>query len=825
MADSLSKKIEELVRGGALGILRYGDSDAPLIRVLALIPGTQIKEEILRLAEQRVELRCLPVELFEKAINEDRDRFLVPAMAQGEVLFEADGNRAFSDLRRLALSAFLDGPKKLLQAHERDAVRWRLTRRLQNVLELNPEAAPVDFQLETTRAVETLVEGYVTLSGIWGGNGVFGLSRKDPYLSALVNSILVEPDPTKRLKLLESAYDYALKPFGGRLYQHEMPLPKALRSSNILAHPFRFLKAAAQNLLGVGDASAGRYGVLIRFMGFLYPRRWNFVAIGCGNLVVALLTLAAAVMTKLLFDAAFSKLDMGLARLILIGILAAAVLQAFMTFSVQYYSAWVEWKIWYELQREFYRRLLAAPFRFLEESRTGDVVFRFNDAEAALQLSTQVVLDLLQSGVMLAVMTVACFILNWRLTLFALAGVPLFVLSYQGLNHFIRTYTDPLVKQKALVTAKQYEVLASIREIQGAARESYFLRRMRLLLLELFRRDLLLKAIVYGFTRTNDVLAISAFLFLLGGTAYSVLQGTMTLGDASALFVLCAQLVRPIRTLLALGPVIQRDLVRAQRFFDTFEKAGRPVSEGGKRLQRLEGEYRLEKVGFKGAGGVWALRNLSLEIDPGNVLAVMGTSGAGKTALLSLLLGFYLPEEGRARVDGKELSELDLKAYRSFIGYLPAQTVVFEGDLIQNVLLGRFGFGENVVLGLLRQVGLGDTLRRLPNGGRTPLGERGTELSEGERRRLGIARALLGSPGVLMLDDPTAGLDEMAQQAVAEYLGSLRGRATVVVATQSPILAAAADRILVLRRGEIAEEGAYAALNRAGTLFHALYAT
>jgi ABC-type multidrug transport system fused ATPase/permease subunit len=409
--------------------------------------------------------------------------------------------------------------------------------------------------------------------------------------------------------------------------------------------------------------------------------------------------------------------------------------------------------------------------------------------------------------------------LDWRLALVALAVAPiLFAAIRRYADRSWRVASDYHAREGELA-ARAQEALGAVRVIQAFAREEDEERRFercsdaaveaRMRVIELDNR----------FAVASELILAAGSIAIMGLGAVSVRAGRLTIGELLVFTSYLAMLYGPLSTLSYLAGAISGALASLARVVEVLDEIPEVRDrEGARALGAVRGEVELREVSFR-YGEAPVLERVSLRAAPGETVAIVGPTGAGKSTILSLLLRFYDPAEGAVLLDGADLRDLRLRDVRGKVALVLQETFLFDATIRENIAYGRPDATDAEIVEAARRAQAEEFIRLLPNGFETPVGERGVRLSGGERQRIAIARAFLKDAPILLLDEPTAALDVATEAAISESLAGLMRRRTTFLVTHRVPLARRADRVLFVERGRVVEEGRPEELLAAGGAF------
>ena len=479
-----------------------------------------------------------------------------------------------------------------------------------------------------------------------------------------------------------------------------------------------------------------------------------------------------------------------------------------------------------KLRTELYAYLQSLSLKYHDAQRSGDSSFRVAyDSQAIQTMYNQGFTNIFGSIVTLIGTFVIMVRIDWQLTLLALCIIPLVVAAIYFFAKRIRSQSTIIRERDSELYAQTQEVLSSVRMVHAFGREDWEVNQFRTQARESLRANLRLTV-----TNMSSALVLSTLIVIGTASMYylgtlHVLAGTLTLGSLLVFSAYLLMLYQPLESLTYTTWAMEGAAAGAQRCFEVLDRADDVIDlPGAAAITSTKGAVNFDRVDFGYSAEREVLRGITLQISPNQIIGIVGGTGAGKSTLLSLVPRFYDPTHGSVSLDGRDLKEITRKSLRAQIGIVLQDTLLFSTTVRENIAYSRPEASDEEIRQAARQAQAEEFILAMPDGYESLVGERGGHLSVGQRQRIGIARAFLKNAPILLLDEPTSALDPTTEAAIMETIKELmRGRTTLIV-THRLATIHNVDRIVVLEKGALVEEGTGAELLARGGRYVSLYA-
>src|SRR5438105_1706718 len=592
---------------------------------------------------------------------------------------------------------------------------------------------------------------------------------------------------------------------------------------------------------GERAARASRGRNLRGLLALLAPYRARALVMLAALVIGTAASLAPPLLARAAIDKGIAHRDVHTLVIVVVAFLVSALLVWAMTYVQTYLVGWVGQRALADLRIRIFTHLQSLPIGFYDSRPAGVLISRMtNDVEALDSLVTDSVVTLFQAGLTLVGTVVILLVLDVKLALLTFTIFPLLA----GGSLWFRLVSAGAFRRTretiGAITAYLQETLSGIRVVRSFAQEPRHERQFAELNAENREANYLTVKLNARYFPTVEMLSgiAVAGIVLYGGV--QAIDGHVTVGTVVAFVAALSYLFEPIQQLSQLYTTYQSGMAALEKIFQLLDvRPDLTDRPGAVRLERIRGEVRFEDVSFAyaprrsrrheegthdgAAREVRALEHIDLTIPPGQTLALVGATGAGKSTLAKLVARFYDPTEGRVLVDGHDLRDLDSASLRSQMGIVPQEAFLFSGTIRDNIAFGRPDANAAQIRAAAAAVGALEFIEELGDGFDTEVGERGAQLSSGQRQLVAFARALIADPRILVLDEATSNVDLHTEGRIERGLRRLlAGRTAIVIAHRLSTIRGA-SRIVVLEHGRIAEQGSHDELLAAEGLYHELY--
>jgi ATP-binding cassette, subfamily B, bacterial MsbA len=554
-----------------------------------------------------------------------------------------------------------------------------------------------------------------------------------------------------------------------------------------------------------------------------------------GAMAVATITLLLGSAIGLIFpliiqdlvNTVLSKGNLAELNRITLLLIAVFLIRSIFYYFQTYYLSYIGERIVVDIRTQTYEHLQALSIRFYNDRRVGELISRLSSDVTVIRTAlTNNIATVISQGITFIGSLALMLYLNWRLTLFILLLAPIVIASAAYFGARLRKLSTIVQDQLAESTATADEALSNIRVVKAFTREPYEVKRYNDNINLTFKATM--KATVWRATFGSLVtfLGFASLALILWFGGREVISGNLTTGSLIAFLVYGINIAASLGSFTTLYTQLQEAAGASRRVFELLDEqpdiANLPHASG---LPTLKGQIAFQDVSFAYPDNQQqhVLHNIDLEIQPGEILALVGPSGAGKSTLFNLIPRFYDPTSGRVVIDGSDLREVTLESLRGQIGLVPQETQLFSGTIRENLRYGNLVASDAQIEGAANAANAEEFIYQLSDGYETVVGERGVKLSGGQRQRIAIARAILRNPRILLLDEATSSLDSESEGLVQEALERLMiGRTTVIIAHRLSTVQKA-HRIAVLEAGHLIEMGSHEELLAIDGLYARLY--
>jgi subfamily B ATP-binding cassette protein MsbA len=502
-----------------------------------------------------------------------------------------------------------------------------------------------------------------------------------------------------------------------------------------------------------------------------------------------------------------------------------AVVGAISSYFEKYLTTSASQWVTHDLRRTLYNHIQRLSLVEYDKAQTGDLISRVtSDIGAVQDFINSALLGILVNGLTLVGMVAVMLYINWRFTLIALSIAPaLFVVVYSFTRRIKKAARAVRKKESELVSVVE-EGLTSVRVVKAFAREDFEVSRFESQSLENVETALEARSIKAKLSPMVGVMVAIGTCLVLGYGGRLALAGQLSAGVLIVFLLYLGKMYKPMRELSKSTDTVSKAMVGYERIQEVLEIEARVRDlPRARKAPRFKGKIEFDRVNFTYDDKTPVLKDISFSIEPGQVAAIVGPSGTGKTTIISLVPRFYDPQSGIVKIDGADIRGYKLKSVREQISFVLQETLLFHASVWDNIAYGKPDATRQQIMRAAKQANADEFIEKLPEGYSTMIGERGATLSGGQRQRIAIARAIIRDTPILILDEPTTGLDSASEQTVIEALGRLMEGKTSIVVAHHLSATRHADIIFVVEDSELVEYGTHDELLAAGGLYADLY--
>jgi ATP-binding cassette subfamily B protein len=555
---------------------------------------------------------------------------------------------------------------------------------------------------------------------------------------------------------------------------------------------------------------------------------WRWLWLSLLLIIISpLVDTGAILLFKVLVDKVLAPRDFSAFPPVAAAFIGITILVGAFGFIGTYLGAWIGENFLHRMRTRVFAHLHTLSVSFFDRRPLGDLMSRLIGDVAAIEaVVLSGVIGLISNVLRIGIFATVLFFLDWRLALASLIAVPVFWIAARIFARRIKIASREVRRRAGSIGVVAEESLGNATLIQAYGREGAEIERFAAQSIGSVNAELAATRLGAMFSPLVDLVQVLGILTILGVGIWELTAGNITLGGLLAFLVFLSQMYGPVQGLGALSTSLFAAAAAAERIIELLdEQPSVTAPEHPVALGRARGPLRLDNVSFTyPQTQTEVLRNVSFTAGSGQITAIVGASGAGKTTLLKLLLRFYDPTAGRITLDGHDLRELNPDELRANIAIVLQETLLLDGTIADNIRAGRPEATEDQLIAAAKAADAHEFITALPEGYQTRVGQRGRLLSGGQRQRIAIARAMIRDAPILLLDEPTTGLDADAAQRILDPLRRLMSGRTTIIISHNLLTVADADQIIYLEHGRITETGTHDQLltnnNQYAHLYH-----
>lgn len=569
-----------------------------------------------------------------------------------------------------------------------------------------------------------------------------------------------------------------------------------------------------------------RSSTFLRFLSYIRPY-WKFIFAALFSLAIAtVLNLSVPwIIGVMLIDQVILFGNTDLLDLVLTAFIGVILAKEVFAYFNEYFLEILTQKMAHRLRTDLYDHLQYVPLSLFDRSQTGDLLARMSgDVDTVADTVRSLVTDVGSDLVMLIGTLVFLFFLNAPLTLIIFPTLPVLAVTIYLFKRRIKRSSKQIRNAIGALMAKATEVLSGIRVVKSFVKEEHESKMFARKSLGILRSRVSLVRLSAAYSSTVHLVILAGMVLVIWiGTPLAV-AGTFSIGSFFVYLNFLRKLHAPVKGLSKTNFKIQKALAAGDRIFEVNNMCREPVRSGLMELPPVKGHVRFKNVSFAYEGENYVLKNFSLEVEPGEAVAIVGSSGAGKTTIINLLLRFYELKHGEITIDGYPMNEVNPQSLRRQIGLVSQETFLFSGTIKENISYGNLAASDQEIQQAAKLANAHDFIVSLPKSYDTEIGERGVRLSSGQKQRISIARTILKNPKILILDEATSNVDTESESLIQDALKRvMKGRTTFIIGHRLTAISRA-HKVVAIYQGEAVEVGTHEELLNKKGIYAKLFA-
>ena len=565
--------------------------------------------------------------------------------------------------------------------------------------------------------------------------------------------------------------------------------------------------------------------LLKRVIVFAKPYKKQFIIAAISAIILSFLAPARPMLINYAIDNYILIEDATNLLRITIILISLLFLEGFIQFFYMYLSNWIGQHVILDLRKKIFKHILSLRMKYFDNTPIGTLVTRsVSDIETIADIFSQGLLVIIAELLKLVIVIIVMFYTDWRLTIIALSTIPVLLIATNWFKKNIKKSFQDVRTQVSNINSFVQEHLVGMNIVQIFNREEAEFKKFKEI--NVLHRDAHLRSIFYYavfFPIVEVLSAASIGLIVWYGGQNILTENTITPGEIIAFILFIHMMFRPIRQLADRFNVLQMGIVGSERVFKILDTDEKINDKGIRKLEEINGTISFSNVWFAYKNKQWVLKDLTFDIGAGKMLALVGQTGSGKSSIIRVLNRFYEINKGKITLDGVSVDEISINSLRKNIALVQQEVFLFSDSLLNNITLYDNSISKESIVNAAKEIGIHDFISSLPGCYDYKVGERGVTLSSGQRQLIAFLRVYLRDPKILILDEATASIDSETEALIQTALGKLSENRTTIVIAHRLSTIVQADKIILLKDGDVLEQGSHASLIKENGYYSKMY--